>query len=62
MRTQAPRVVLEFSVGGLVVLHHPPASRDAPGWKGPATVTDASQFTCGTVSARWHGRAMKCRV
>eukprot|EP00974_Lingulodinium_polyedra_P090504 8776383-Lingulodinium_polyedra.AAC.1 len=41
-RTQAPGEVLEPVVGDLVDFYRPPASKDVPGWRGPATVTDVS--------------------
>eukprot|EP00974_Lingulodinium_polyedra_P044614 4279461-Lingulodinium_polyedra.AAC.1 len=47
-RTQAPGGALELSVGDLVDVYRPPASKDVPGWRGPATVTDVSNISHGT--------------
>eukprot|EP00974_Lingulodinium_polyedra_P027328 2640246-Lingulodinium_polyedra.AAC.1 len=47
-RTQGPGEGLELFVGDLVDFYRPPASKDVPGWRGPATVTDVSNISHGT--------------
>eukprot|EP00974_Lingulodinium_polyedra_P100651 9749720-Lingulodinium_polyedra.AAC.1 len=47
-RTQAHGEAMELSVCDLVDFYRPPASKDVPGWKGPATVTDVSNIRHGT--------------
>eukprot|EP00974_Lingulodinium_polyedra_P012837 1244303-Lingulodinium_polyedra.AAC.1 len=47
-RTPAPGEASELSVGDLVDFYRPPASKDAPGWRGPATVTDVLNISHGT--------------
>eukprot|EP00974_Lingulodinium_polyedra_P057382 5521152-Lingulodinium_polyedra.AAC.1 len=39
--------------------YRPPASKDVPGWRGPATVTDVSNISHGTVSLRWQSNAIE---
>ena len=41
--------------GTLVDLYRRPASKDAPGWRGPATLVDLSELT-GTAIVTWQGR------
>eukprot|EP00974_Lingulodinium_polyedra_P111596 10793169-Lingulodinium_polyedra.AAC.1 len=47
-RAQPPGEALELSVGDLVAFYRPPASKYAPGWKGPARVIDVSNIARGT--------------
>eukprot|EP00974_Lingulodinium_polyedra_P026920 2595782-Lingulodinium_polyedra.AAC.1 len=61
-RARAPGEVLELSVGDLVDFYRPPASKDVPGWRGPASVTDVSSISHGTVSLRWQSHAIECRI
>ena len=49
-----------FQVGDLVEFYRPPASKDLPGWQGPARVTDTTDVSRGNVGIKWQGRHMIC--
>ena len=53
---------MELSTGDMLDCYRTPASKDVPGWKGPATVTDASNASYGAVALRWQSHAIECRV
>jgi hypothetical protein len=61
-RTQRPGEALELVVGQEIEFYRPPGSKDASGWKGPATVTDLSQMQHGTIGIRWQGNNMIVRT
>eukprot|EP00974_Lingulodinium_polyedra_P055126 5301518-Lingulodinium_polyedra.AAC.1 len=45
---RTPGEALELSLGDLIGFYRPPASKDVPGWRRPATVTDVSNISHGT--------------
>ena len=50
--------VLDVKVGELIDFYRGPPNKDVSGWRGPATVTDASMISEGQVGFRWQGRGM----
>ena len=43
----------EYQIGDKVEFYTPPESKDATGWRGPATVTDLSSLSAGTIGLKW---------
>ena len=45
----------DYAIGDEVDFHRPQSRKDLPGWSGPATVTDNTQISRGTLGLRWQG-------
>ena len=53
---------MELKIGDEVDFYRSPATKDIPGWQGPATVVDISGITRGVFSLRWNSRTMEVQT
>ena len=62
-RSRTSGQALDLKPGELVDFYRPPSSKDASGWKGPATVVSAlpEQVKGGAITIRFMGRPFDCR-
>ncbi len=54
--------LLQLAAGDLIEFHRPGLTKDTPGWRGPAVVTDLSRLSEGVVGFNWQSRHMTART
>ena len=54
--------MLELQPGDLVDIYRTPKTKDAVGWRGPATVLSVLNLPHGFVDVQWGGRALTVRI
>ena len=61
-KTLAAGEAENYRVGEEVDYYRPPNTKDVSGWTGPATITDLTHISHGTIGIRHQGKHLHCRI